>query len=34
VGGNALLDAVVTPAVKADGKKSLANLKRRLEAPA
>jgi uncharacterized protein YndB with AHSA1/START domain len=34
VGGNALLDAVVTPAVKADGKKSLANLKRKLEAPA
>ena len=34
VGGNALLDVVVTPAVKADGRKSLANLKRKVEASA
>jgi uncharacterized protein YndB with AHSA1/START domain len=32
VGGNALLDVVVTPAVKADGRKSLGNLKRKVEA--
>ena len=34
VGGNALLDFVVTPAVKADGRKSLGNLKRKVEASA
>jgi len=34
VGGNALLDFLVTPAVKADGRKSLGNLKRKLEASA
>jgi hypothetical protein len=34
VGGNALLDVVVTPAVKADGRKSLGNLKRKVEASA
>ena len=34
VGGNALLDFIVTPAVKADGKKSLANLKEKVEASA
>jgi uncharacterized protein YndB with AHSA1/START domain len=34
LGGNALLDFIVTPAVKADGKKSLANLKEKVEASA
>jgi hypothetical protein len=34
VGGNPLLDFIVTPAVKADGKKSLANLKEKVEASA
>ena len=32
VGGNPILDLLVTPAVKADGRKSLGNLKRKVEA--
>jgi uncharacterized protein YndB with AHSA1/START domain len=34
VGGNAVVDFLVTPAVKADGKKSLGNLKKKVEAAA